>query len=187
MDVLARSYKEAGCQDIPLIRLSDEEYARGLQCFVPACADIAIVDFDRKLIYLARRKIKPMAGLWWIGGKMMPQETKEEAAVRNFKRETTLELPQSRFRLVAVFDYRWNDRAQTPQTIGCHMLAYTFIVNLSADELARVRLDENEYEGGLKDFTEKQLLKENVFSPIFDLYCRVFSAFSADHKISSSK
>jgi len=81
---------------------------------------------------------------------MAPHETKEEAAARNFKRETGLEIPQNRFKLVAVFDYRWKDRAQPPQEIGCDMLGYTFIVKLPAAKLASVsaNLEEEEYEKG---------------------------------------
>ncbi len=178
MKILVGSYTESGYQSIPPVRLSDDEYGRGLQCFVPACTDIVPIDVDRQIIYLARRMSKPMTGWWWIGGRMASHETKEEAAVRNFKRETRLELPQNRFKLMAIFDYRWKDRAQSPQEIGCHMLGYTFTVELTAMELTSVsaNLEQKEYEkgAGLFAFDRERLVREGVVSPILDLYDHVF-------------
>lgn len=178
MNILVRSYTERGYQPIPLIRLSDDEYGNGLQCFVPACTDIVPIDVGQRTIYLAQRASKPMTGWWWIGGRMDPCEIKEEAVVRRFQQETKLELPQSRFRLVAVFDYRWKDRAQNPQEIGCHMLSYTFTVELTPKELAFVsaNLEEKEYdkEAGLFAFNRKRLVEGKVFPSIIDLYDHVF-------------
>ncbi len=180
MDILIRSYTEDGYQSIPPMRLSDEEYGKGLQCFVPACTDIVPIDRDQRTIYLARRRAKPMNGWWWLGGRMVPHETKNLSAARRFERETTLLLPETRFGLAAVLDYRWKDREQQPQTVGCHMLAYTFTVELTSDELAHVsgHLEKNECEegGGLTAFDRERLLEEKVFSPILDLYDYIFAA-----------
>ena len=178
MSILVRSYTEDGYQPIPSVRLSDDEYGRGLQCFVPACTDIVSIDINRKEIYLARRVSKPMTGLWWIGGRIEPNETKKEAAARNFKRETGLEISTARFKLIAVFDYRWKDRAQSPQEIGCHMLAFTFSVELTMEEFTSLHgnLEEKEYEKGtgLFAFNRERLVEEKVFPAILDLYDHVF-------------
>lgn len=178
MDILVRSYTEAGFEPIPSLRLSDEEYGRGLQSFVPMCTDTVLIDHSQRVIYLARRKAKPMSGWWWIGGRMMANETKEESVARRFERETKLALPPNRFKLAAVLDYRWKDRAQQPQTIGCHMCSYVFVVEPTPDELAYVsaHLEENEYsEGsGLVAFDHERLAKEGVVSPILDFYYHVF-------------
>ena len=179
MGILVRSYTEDGYQSIPSVRLSDEEYGRGLQCFVPVCTDIAIIDRKTQTIYLAKRKTKPMPDWWWIGGRMEPHETKEEAAVRSFERETGLKLPQNRFQLATIFDYRYKDRAQTPQEIGCHTLGYTFVVELEPAELAFAssHLERHEYEpsAGLSPFNREQLIEKNVFPAILDLFDHVFS------------
>ncbi|MDP3764314.1 MAG: NUDIX domain-containing protein [bacterium] len=179
MDILVGSYTEDGYQPIPSVRLTDDEYSRGLQCFVPACTDVVPIDTNRKVIYLAKRVSIPMTGWWWIGGGMMPHETKEEAVARNFQRETKLELPQDRFELIAVFDYRWKDRAQLPQEIGCHMLGYTFTIELTVAELGSVyaNLEDREYKEntGLFAFDRERLVSEKVFPSILDLYDRVFS------------
>lgn len=179
MSILVSSYTENGYQPIPSVRLSDDEYGRGLQCFVPACTDIVPINVDRQIIYLARRASKPMTGWWWIGGRMAPCETKEEAVARNFKRETGLELPQNRFKLMAIFDYRCKDRNQSPQEVGCHMLGYTFTVELAAMELTSISVDldeQKEYEKGtsLFAFDRERLVREGVFPSILDLYDHVF-------------
>lgn len=178
MNILIGSYTEKGYQFIPSVRLSDDEYGRGLQCFVPACTDIVPIDRNRRVVYLARRASKPMTGWWWIGGRMAAHETKEEAAVRNFRRETGLELAHDRLSLTAVFDYRWKDRVQIPQEIGCHMLGYTFVVELTTEEMTVVtaNLEREEYEAstGLTAFSREKLVEEKVFPAILDFYDRIF-------------
>jgi len=178
LKILVGSYKDDGYQPIPGVRLSDDEYGRGLQCFVPGCADVVPINVNRKVIYLARRTSKPMTGWWWIGGRIAPHDTKEAAAVKNFKRETGLDISQSRLQLAALFDYRWKDRAQVPQEIGCHMLAYTFTIELTSEEIALLsgNLDEQEYEegSGLFVFNRERLVEEKVFPAVLDLYDHVF-------------
>lgn len=178
MSILVSSYTEPGYKPILSIRLTDDEYSRTLQSKVPGCADVAVIHRDHKLIYLAQRLSKPMTGWWWIGGGMAPDDTKEAAAIRNFKRETGLELSSSRLELAAVLDYRWKDRAQLPQEIGCHMMAYTFVVELTAEELlsSSANLDPIEYERGvgLVPFNRNQLVEDNVAPPILWLYDHVF-------------
>ncbi|MEK7632139.1 MAG: NUDIX hydrolase [Patescibacteria group bacterium] len=133
----------------------------------------------RKVIYLAHRRSKPMTGWWWIGGKMVPDQTLELSAVKNFQRETGLELPVSRLQLVGFLDYRWKDRAQAPQDMGCHMMGITFVVELTEAELLSVaaNLDPKEYQKsvGLVPFNRHQLVEENVAPPILKLYDHVFS------------
>ncbi len=178
METLVRTYTESGYQVIPSVRLSDDEYGRELQCFVPACTDIVPINTHLRVIYLAHRASKPMTGWWWIGGRMAAHETKEEAAVQSFKRETGLELTHNRLKLAAVFDYFWKDRAQVPQEIGCHMLVYTFVVELTTEEMIAVAsgLEKKEYEAsaGLTAFNRKRLVSEKVFPAILDLYDHVF-------------
>ena len=118
-----------------------------------------------------------MSGWWWIGGKMQPHETKEESVTRCFSRETQLVLPRNRFTLKAVIDYRWKDRAQEPRNIGCHMLAYTFTVELTTEELAFAseNLDTAEYaKDGLLEFDRESLIKEGVIPPILAFYDYLF-------------
>ena len=178
MDILVRSYTDDGYQSYPSIRLSDEEYAKSLQCFVIACADILPINLEKKTIYLASRNIKPKKGWWWIGGRMMPHDLPKDAAARNLKRETNLEIPQNRFKLVAVLDHRCKDREQQPQDIGYHAMAYTFTVELTDAETASAseNLDKDEYKQrkGLSVFNRERLVNEKVDPAILDLYDHIF-------------
>lgn len=176
MKIRCNSYTEAGYQPIPGVRLDDTEYARALQRFVPACADIVVIDKKEQLFYLAARTSKPITGWWWIGGGIQAGMRKEEAAVVGFKRETGLTLSTERLVLVAVNDYRLKDRAQEPQDIGCHMLGYIFAVELSEEERASLMLDPNEYQSGssLVGFNRHALVAANVFPAALDLYDDLF-------------
>ncbi len=176
--MLVQSYVESGASQIPNVRLSDEEYTRGLQCFVPLCTDIVPVDRERKLIYLAKRSAKPMAGWWWLGGKMNPSETKEGSALRCLRRETGLVISEDRLTLVAFMDLHWKDREQNPQAIGCHMADYIFAVEFSSKELGHIRenLEAQEYHvgEGLTPFDRKGLIEVEVFPAILDVYDTLF-------------
>lgn len=176
--IFVRSYTEEGHQPIPCAHLSEEAYAVGLQRFVPGCQDIVPIDSRRRKMYLARRRSKPMKGLWWIGGGMYAHQTKEEAAVALFRQETGIELSAERFKLVAIFDYRWKDREQTPQDIGCHMIGYTNVVELSDEEICAIegQLDRQEYEEGygLRAYAREDLVLLGVFPAVLDLYDHIF-------------
>lgn len=176
--MLVKSYTEENYQRIPPVRLSDEEYARALQCFVPACVDIVPINSPGRLIYLAKRETKPMLGWWWTGGRIMPNETKEEAAIRSFKREADVLLTAERLNLVAVLDYRFKDRAQMPDNIGCHMLGITFTVEVTPDELAHIssHLEQKEFTQayGLIAFTRADLVSKQVTAPVLDMYDHLF-------------
>ncbi len=180
-DMLIKSYTEAGYQPIPPVRMSDADYAGALQCFVPACVDIVPINSDKKWIYLARRRTKPMIGWWWIGGRMMPHDTRlEEAAIRSFQRETDVLLTADRLKLTAILDYRFKDRAQMPDNIGCHALGITFTVELTYEEIIHVsdNLDRNEYyqRDGLVPFDRAFLVFEKASAPVLELYDHIFPA-----------
>jgi ADP-ribose pyrophosphatase YjhB (NUDIX family) len=176
LKITSRSYTEEGYQPIPQVRLSDEEYGRALQRFIPVCADIVVIDRTKQTISLAARTTKPGAGLWWIGGGITAGTSKEAGATANFKRETGLELPLERFELVAANDYKFKDRAQEPSNIGCHMFGYIFVVELTTEEQAAMTLDPGEYAvgQGLRPYNREELVQANVRQPVLDLYDDLF-------------
>lgn len=176
--LLVRGYTEQDYVGLPNLYLAEPEYSRALTSLVPACTDIVPVDIENGVIYLARRATRPMDGWWWLGGRMFAGETREEAVTRCFQREAGLAMPPERFRLVAVLDYRWRNRAQAPQETGCHMLAYTHAVSLTAEELAAVsaQLDAEEFRSdeGLVAFDRQRLVAAGVFPAVLDLYGHLF-------------
>ena len=159
--VLQRSYIEPG-STIPSVRLSDEEYGRALQRFIPACTDVLPIDSAKRVIYLARRRAMPNASWWFIGGGTFPHESYPQSAARCFKRETGVDLALDRLTLVADIDYIWKDRAQEPTTIGCHMIGYTFTVEITSEEIAQaaVGLEPTEYHAdlGFRAFDRDELI-----------------------------
>lgn len=157
--------------------LPDEVYAQALESFVVVCTDVVPINRSRRTIYLARRAVKPMQGWWWIGGRMFAGEHEQESVKRCFRRETSLDLPSERFEYVAMYRYWWKDRKQEPQDKGADDLSYTFVVELTSEELRKVshKLDKKEYaQGGLQEFDRERLSIENVHPAILDLYNRVF-------------
>lgn len=176
--MFVKSYVEQGSGKIPSVHLSDEEYGRGLQCFVPVCTDIVPINREKKLIYLAKRAAKPMAGWWWLGGRMNPSETKESSALRCLKREAGLAISSDRLQLVAFMDLLFKDRQQAPQNIGCHMADYIFAVEFTEDELLHIQghLEAKEYKAdeGLTPFSREELVMEGVFPAILDVHDAIF-------------
>lgn len=153
-------------------------YTAAIENMVIVCTDTVIVNKRRETFYLAKRSVRPMAGLWWIGGRRNKGETPSGGMRRNFRRETGLDLPASRFEFVAMTEYLWQDRAQEPVEKGSHNLAHTFAVELSAEELetARDELETREYDStfGLQEFDRDRLIAEDVHPVILDVYDTIF-------------
>lgn len=170
------TYREENARRIPSTRLSDEEYGEALRRFIGVCADIVIMNSARREIYLARRRSKPMTGWWWLGGGNLVNETSQEAAARNFTRETKLIIDPSRFVYRVDIDYFWKDRQQEPQNYGCHMEGKTFTVELRDEEIDSIKLDPDEFDAseGLTPFTREMLVREGVYPAILNLYDLIF-------------
>lgn len=174
--------------EYPALRLtakfiSDSAYPEVLDGLNRTCVDIVPISRSCNKIFLAKRAIKPMQGWWWIGGGMRRGETYREAAVRNFKRETSLDISQDRLEFVIENRYWWKDREQEPQENGCDMTAYTYAIQLTDEEItiASKNLDKKEYEPGvgLQGFDRSQLTEIGVHEAILDFYDEVFSASRA--------
>ncbi len=176
---LPKLYVEDGYVPIPRVRLGDAAYGLALQSFPVVCTDAVIYDSRRRTIFLAKRKSKPMTGWWVIGGRTLAGETMRESINRCFMRETKFDIGSLQFDYVCTNEYIWKDRQQVPQAIGCHCLARTFKIELSAvnRELVESNLECNEYDKsmGLREFTREDLVSEGVYSAILDVYDLIFS------------
>lgn len=160
--------------------LSDETYAEAIESFVIVCADVLFINRkNRSVLLLARRKVKPMQGLWLIGGRVFAGEPERAAIVRLAKREVGLDIAPERFEYVCTNRYLWTDREQEPQDKGSDDLCYTFALEVSDEERrgAAAHLDPHEYDTttGLQEFNKERLEKESVHQAIRDLYDIVFS------------
>ncbi len=144
------------------------------------CTDAVIVDVKRRTFFLAKRCVRPMRGLWWIGGRRRKGETPTEAMQRNFFQETSLHLPAKRFVFTTITEYLWKSRKQIPRDHGSHNLCHQFTVELSSTErtLAARSLEMREYqrEYGLQEFNRARLVTEKVHPVILETYDTVFPA-----------
>lgn len=159
--------------------MNETVYTAVLDHTIIVCTDAVIINRDRRIFYLVKRAIKPMQGIWWIGGRRKKGETPLKGMCRNFKRETGLDLPDERFTFVTMTEYLWQNREQEPQRNGSHNLCHHFSVELTDAELVAARhgLEKKEYEAdyGLREFDRDRLVKEDVHPVIVDVYDKIFS------------
>lgn len=178
MSMMPKLYVEDPRHEMQPTYLSDAEYERTMRSFIIVCTDVLIVNTALRTIALARRATLPMRGLWWIGGRRFAGERAEASVRRCFLRETKLDFSEERFRFLCTTEYRWANRAQEPSDAGSHNLAYTFTVELDANERARAaaHLDPREYDTahGLRNFMRAELVTERVHPVILDCYDAVF-------------
>lgn len=128
--------------------LPDDEYGRALDCLTKAVSDVLIESADGKRVFLGRRRVEPQPDWWFVGGRARPGETTTEAAARNVKRETGLDVPAERFGVIANYSFVWGLRAQAPAENGTADTSTIHVLSLLADEeklLSSARMDENEY------------------------------------------
>lgn len=180
------TYHEDGFQPIEKVRLNDEEYGRVLQSKVLANTDVVFTNSKRRTIYLARRKALPMRGWFWMGGNRgginMPLT---QGLLAVIEAETKLStITASRLKLRALIEYFWKDRSQAPQEMGCHMLGLTYSADITDEEARSITLDPNEYEERvLREFTREELVRENVFPNILDMYDLLFPSPALWHVV----
>lgn len=106
----------------------------------------------------------------------MAGEIPSASIKRCFKRETSLDVSEEKFKFVCMNRYFWKDRQQEPQDIGCDSLAYMFYLELSDEEFSKIILESHEYGlSTLQEFDKDALVKEKVHPAIFDIYQEIFS------------
>lgn len=158
-------------------RLPDDLYAQAISSLIVVCADVLFVNRARKTVFLAHRIAKPMIGLWLIGGRMQAGAQADAEMSKLVQRETSLDIPAERFEFLAMHRYYFKDRKQTPQDKGTDTLAYTFLAELTTEELkvAGAHLDPEEYEtSGFEECNREALISADVNLAILDLYDSVF-------------
>lgn len=170
------TYKEEGFLPISNDWLENEAYEKVLRSKVLVNTDVALVNPVNRTMYLAWRKAMPMQGWWIIGGNTGDINAPlVERLLTVVERETNLVIQSDRFVLTGLMEYFWKDRAQQPQDVGCHMFGLTFSVDITHEEAERIALDPKEYESGnIVQFTREDLVREQVFPGLIDLYDRIF-------------
>lgn len=169
------TYKEEGFRPIERYRLDDTEYGHVLQSKVPANTDVVLLNSQKRTFYLAWRKAKPMTGWFWMGGNTGDINAPlVEGLLAVIRRELGLDLSADRLTLRFPGEYFWKDRSQEPRDMGCHMCGLVFSVEAAEDEVAQIKLDPNEYEGGLREFNREDMVREGLFPALIDAYDTIF-------------
>lgn len=117
--------------------LPDREYGLALDALVKACSDVLVLSHDQKRVLLGRRKVEPQPDWWFIGGRARPGDTTTAAAARNVKREINLDLPETRYEVVANYSMVWSYRVQPPTENGTADLSTIHSVSLTEKEEAQ--------------------------------------------------
>lgn len=125
--------------------LEDAEYGRALDALVKAVSDVLVTSADATRVYLGLRKVEPQPDWWYIGGRAKPGESTQQAAARNVRRELGLELPASRFKVIANYSFVWAFRQQAPSDHGTADISTVHRLTLLPGEESQVKLDEKEY------------------------------------------
>ncbi len=98
--------------------------------------------------------------------------------VRNFKRETSLEIDPSRLFFITMHRYMWSERNQEPQDKGSDTLAYTYGLETTDEEreLISQNLNPDEYDiaKGLQEYDLARLKSDAVHPGLIDLYLDAF-------------
>lgn len=158
--------------------MEEDVFLIAIDHMIIASTDVVVINRERGTLFLCRRAVRPMKGLWVIGGRRRKGETPLEGICRCFERETNLDLPENRFVFVLVTEYLWQDRDQIPRDHGLHYLGHQFSVELTQAELkhARTHLDPAEFdtEFGLQEFTRYQLIQERTHPALLLIYDTIF-------------
>lgn len=110
------------------------EYLKFIEKMPFVCVDLIIVHQDKYL--LVKRKEPPAKDLWWfVGGRLMKNETLAQAATRKAKEEVGLDVTPRR--IVNVVETQFDDG---PEQIPVHTVNICFLCVAHSD---KVSLDGN--------------------------------------------
>lgn len=144
--------------------LDDSEYARALDCFVKGCADLFLTDTEGR-VCLGKRKVHPQPDWWVLGGRMKAGDTIQEAAGRNAKRETGIDIEPSRWSFVCAQTMLWQFRKQAPEGNGTADIAVIMTAELTDEEVGAMNMCSAEYhEFGW--FEPEALLADETLHPV---------------------
>jgi len=158
--------------------VSDEAYKECVQKTVIACTDAVFIVHGEPAIYLGKRAIFPMKGVWCFGGRILfNDQTPSDSVSRCIATETGLKINPGRFRLVMINHYAWIKTAQGD--FPGKNLALTYVCEVTKEELAKMPqgLSATEYdtEFGIQKFTRHRLVKERVHRAMLDVFDALFS------------
>lgn len=160
--------------------LSDAIYGEVVQKMPIFCTDVVFTSTSLRTreLWLAKRAVYPMKGVWVIGGRMHFNDESPLASIRRcVKRETKMDISPNRFLPIALNHYGWARTAQGE--FPGKNVALTYRCDLSVDEIGRISsaLIAAEYEPdfGLQPFSSTRLETEKCHPMLLSLYHAIFS------------
>jgi hypothetical protein len=158
--------------------VAEPAYQIVIDNMIMVCVDAVIINRKQRVFYLAKRVIRPMPGIWWMGGSRKKGYSPLEGICCKFREETGVDLPGDRFTFVTMTEYLWQDREQQPQDKGSHNICHQFAVELTDDELKIIRecLNRGEYDHtfGLQVFDRDRLMIAKVHPVILEVFDKIF-------------
>jgi len=158
--------------------ISDQAYAEVARKMVVLCTDAVFTTSGDKAIYLTKRSVYPMKGIWWFGGRLFFNDASPEDAIsRAIQRETAHHINPARFRFISIHGYAWVKTAQGD--FGCKNFGLTYQCEVDDVELDLMRsgLIASEYDRsfGIQRFDRERLVAENVHQALIDVYDDLFA------------
>ncbi len=175
-----RSYRDPQDPDkiigIEQPHVDDDFYTRVVRSFPIPTVDVVFTMPGENVLHLARRSVFPAAEPWVIGGRIyFNDDTLEAAMVRTIKRETGIDIDESRLVFVMVAYYSWLRIAQGGAGKN---ISFTFKLEITPEERDRVvkGLVPSEYDAdfGLQSYDRDRLVREKCHPVLLDLYDAIF-------------
>jgi len=141
--------------------MSAKNYKKTLTSFVKYSVDIVFVDKNGNFLLGERRPNKAAAGTWFFGGQIPAFTAMKDQRKKIMKREVSLRLPNSRYIYLGQMRYWFNktENGKIPQDA----LSEVFAVVLTKREIAKIKLDEEEYVvDSLRTYNLKQIRKIKI-------------------------
>lgn len=158
--------------------VSQASYLETAMKMVIPCTDaVVLLKGDHKALWLGKRTILPMRGIWCIGGRIFFNDrTLEESVARCVELETGLRLLPERFSYVCANFYSWIKVAQGD--FPGKNIAAVYKCEVTEAELNQMShgLSQTEYDRGfgLQRFDRARLVDESVHQAMVDIYDRIF-------------
>ncbi len=157
--------------------IEDSVYAQIVEKTIITCTDTVFVIPGDTAIYLAKRSVLPMKGVWCFGGRMFfNDKTPQDSVSRCIKTETGLLIDPSRFVFVCMNLYSWVVVAQgnfPGRNLGITHMCY---VNYEEIKQMLQRLNSSEYDMafGIQRFDRDRLIHENVHKALLRIFDEIF-------------
>lgn len=157
--------------------IDDATYLQVVQKTIVVCTDTVFIVEGEEAIYLAKRSMLPMKGIWCFGGRMLFNDpTPNDSVSRCVKRETGVLIDPKRFKQLSVNLYSWNRILQGD--FPGRNLGIMFSCKVSHEEIDQMAkgLSDKEYDTsfGIQAYNCFRIVDEKIHRALDDAYTAYF-------------